>query len=41
MKEIKLSFIKKELIDIGLAKGELKQENIYEWISPIAKSFNF
>ncbi|APC39249.1 type II toxin-antitoxin system death-on-curing family toxin [Clostridium estertheticum] len=32
--EIKLSFTQNELIDLGLgiAKGELKQKNIYEWI---------
>ncbi|HEY8889065.1 MAG TPA: type II toxin-antitoxin system death-on-curing family toxin [Clostridium sp.] len=31
---IRLLFTQKELIDLGLgiAKGELKQENIYEWI---------
>jgi len=32
--EIKLSFTQKELVDLGLgiAKGELKQENITQWI---------
>lgn len=33
--EIKLSFTQKELVDLGLgiAKGELKQQNILEWIN--------
>ncbi|MBU3100835.1 MULTISPECIES: type II toxin-antitoxin system death-on-curing family toxin [Clostridium] len=32
--EIILSFTQNELIDLGLgiAKGEIKQKNIYEWI---------
>ena len=32
--EIKLSFSQKDLVDLGLgiAKGELKQENITQWI---------
>ncbi|MGH4049817.1 MAG: type II toxin-antitoxin system death-on-curing family toxin [Clostridium sp.] len=32
--QIKLSFTQKELIDLGLgvAKGEVKQENITQWI---------
>mgnify|MGYP001593994809 CR=1 FL=1 len=32
--ESKLSFTQKELIDLelGIAKGELKQKNMYEWI---------